>query len=298
MLKQFFSLPGCSGKTIDSANSMKKILFILFFSACYSLLFSQTGPDAILPSEKEVPGWRGAGEYKMYKEEDLKKLAGNDAELITEFGFKNVVSRNYFNFSGKEINVQVYTMDNTFGSYGLFLQKSRGEKVFKEFGNACFEKKGSFRFWKHIYFVVIQSESSGDTISQGFRQIAGIIDSKIKSKGVLPDILRFSGNRTGTTSLFRGPVALGNIYYFGPVNIFNINEGLAIENSDSRELIFKYTDNNEAVRRFSDAAGILGKMEKYSDFKLIDKYSFTMKDKEGKILTFKVDDICLDVIIK
>jgi hypothetical protein len=82
------------------------------------------------------------------------------------------------------------------------------------------------------------------------------------------------------------------------VNVFNINEGIAIENGESKEIILRYTDNNEAVRRFSDAAGILGRMERYSEFKLVDQYSFTMMDKDKKILTFKVDNECLNILIK
>jgi len=277
---------------------MKKAIFLLLVLPGYFYLYSQTGPDAILPSEKEVPGWRTSGESKMFNSDNLKKLKGDEAELIIEYGLRNVVSKDYYNFNGKVINIQVYRMNNTFGSYGIFLQKSKNEKVFKEFGNACFEKKGSFQFWKQMYWIVMHSEFSGDTISKGFRQMAGVIDSKIKSRGVLPDILKFGEKKAGTATLFKGPLALGNIYYFGPVNVFNINEGIAIENADSKEIILKYADNNEAVRRFSDAAGILGRMQRFSEFKLVDQYSFTMKDKDKKTLTFKVENECLDILIK
>jgi len=189
-------------------------------------------------------------------------------------------------------------MNNTFGSYGYFLQTSRKEKVFKEFGNASFENNNSFHFWKQIYYLEMISKSSGDTISAGFRQIAGYIDSRVKSRGTPPDIMKLADNKKGIPVLFKGPIAMDKIYYFGPVNIFNIEEGIAFENNDSKELIYKYQDNNEAVRRFSDAAGILSKMQRYSDFRLVDRFSFTLKDRDGKVLTFKVDDNCLDVVIK
>ena len=39
-------------------------------------------------------------------------------------------------------------------------------------------------------------------------------------------------------------------------------------------------------------------MTKFSDFTMVDSYSFTLKDKEGKTLTFKVNDNCLDITIK
>jgi hypothetical protein len=189
-------------------------------------------------------------------------------------------------------------MNNIFGSYGIFLHKSKWEKVNKEFGNSYYEKEGIYAFWKQYYFILMHSAVSGDSVSAGFRQMAGVIDSKIKSRGKMPDILSFSNNRTGNPILFKGPVSLSLIYYFSPLDIFKINEGIAFESSDSKEIILKYPDNNEAVRRFSDAAGILGRMTKFSDFKMTDTYSFSMKDKDGKTLTFKVNDDCLNIPIK
>jgi hypothetical protein len=276
----------------------KKSILLLVAIMGYCNLFSQSGPDAILPSEKEVPGWRTSGKNKIYNKENLRDFINEEAELFNEFGLRSVITRDYYNFSGKVINIQVYTMDNSFGSCGIFLQKSKGEKVFREFGNACFEKAGSFVFWKQYYLILMNSGSSGDSISFGFRLMAGVIDSKIKSKGLFPDIMRFSDGKTGNITIFKGPLAMANIYYFSPLNIFRINEGMAIENDDNKEIILKYTDNNEAVRRFSDAAGILGGMTKFSGFIMVGDYSFALKDKDGKSLTFKVNDNCMNITIK
>jgi len=260
--------------------------------------FSQTGPGAILPAEKEVPGWRTSGDLRTYNSDNLFNLINGEAEMFKEFGIRYAVSMDYYNFTGRMINIQVYTMVNTFASLGIFLQRSKGEKVFKEFGNACFEKSGNFTFWKQYYYVTLHSGSSGDTISSSFRLMAGIIDSKIKSRGLLPDIMGLSNNKTGNVTIFKGPLALSKIYYFGPVNVFDIYEGIAIENGDNSEIILKYSDNNEAVRRFSNAAGILGGMSKFSAFVMTGNYSFSMKDNNGKTLTFKVDGDCMDILIK
>jgi hypothetical protein len=277
---------------------MRKLFIFLFaiLGCCNS--FSQSGPDAILPSEKEVPGWRTTVEYKLYNKDNFQSIIIAETDLFKEFGLKNVISKDYYNFSGKVINIQVYTMNNIFGSYGIFLHKSKGEKVTKEFGNSCYEKDGTYAFWKQYYFILMHSAMPGDSVSAGFRQMAGVIDSKIKSRGNMPEILSFSNNRAGIPILFKGPISLSEIYYFSPLDIFKINEGIAFESTDNKEIIFKYPDNNEAVRRFSDAAGILGGMTKFSNFSMVGPYSFVMKDKEGKTLTFKVDDNCLDITIK
>jgi hypothetical protein len=277
---------------------MKKTIIILLLIHVSFTVLSQSGPGAILPSDKEVPGWRTSGDMKIFNRDNLSNLINGDAEIFKEFGIRYAVSKDYYNFKGKVINIQVYTLENTFGSYGIFLQKSKGEKVFKEFGNACFEKDGSFTFWKQYYLIVMHSTSTGDTISGGFRLMAGIIDSKIKSRGLLPEILGFSNDKKGDIKLIKGPLALSEIYYFSPMNVFYINEGIAIENRDTCEIILKYADNNEAVRRFSDAAGVLSGMSKFSDFIMIGDFAFAMKDKAGKTLTFRVDNNCLDIKIK
>ena len=279
-------------------NDMRKLFILLFAIIGCGNSFSQTGPDAILPSEKEVPGWRTTGEFKQYNKDNFQNILKDETDLFREFGLRNVITRDYYNFSGKVINIQVYTMNNTFGSFGIFLHKSKGEKVTKEFGNSCYVKVGTYAFWKQYYFVLMHSALSGDSVSAGFKQMAGVIDSKIKSRGNIPEILSFSNNRSGSPILFKGPVSLSAVYYFSPLDIFKINEGIAFENTDNKEIILKYPDNNEAVRRFSDAAGILGAMTKFSDFTMVDSYSFTLKDKEGKTLTFKVNDNCLDITIK
>jgi hypothetical protein len=276
---------------------MRTALFVLAIIVCFRAP-SQTGPGAMLPSDNEVPGWRISGDLNIFSNESIARLINEEANLYREYGLKTAVSRDYYNYSGKVINVQVFTMDNTFGSCGLFMMKSKGEKVFNEFGNACYEKPGKFSFWKHYYYIVMSSLSTSDTILNGFRQIAGVIDSKIKSRGMMPGILGFSADKTGNVIIFRGPLALSNIYYFSPLNIFNINEGIAIENDKKKEIILKYQDNNEAVRRFSDVAGILSSMSKFSDFIMAGEYSFAMRDKEGKILSFRVVDNCLNITIK
>jgi hypothetical protein len=252
----------------------------------------------MLPDDTEVPGWRPAGVLKVYKSDNLHTLINADADLVLEYGFRQAITRDFYNYSGKLINIQVFTMDNTFGSYGIFLQKSKGEKVFQKYGNSCFEKPHSFGFWKQFYFIYMQSEFEGDTITEGFRLFAGIIDSKIKSKGLFPEILGLSSDKKGNITIFKGPLALSKIYYFSPSNVFFINEGIAVENDNSKEIILKYADNNEAVRRFSETAGILGAMTKFTNFIMTGSFSFTMKDREGKTLVFKVDGNCLDITIK
>jgi hypothetical protein len=142
------------------------------------------------------------------------------------------------------------------------------------------------------------SRFSGDTINEGFRQIAGFIDARIRTKGKPPEILDYCVDKKGTVTIFKGPLALSEIYYFSPLNIFFADEGIAVTNGDTTELIFAYIDDNEAVRRFTEVAGIVSQMSKFSDFIMPAPFTFAMMDRNGKMLTFRVIENKIDVIIK
>lgn len=258
----------------------------------------QTGPGAMLPGKDDVAGWGTAKEMKIFSKENLQSFANEETDLITELGFDYGVEQDYYNFRDKLISVRVYVMTSSFGSCGLFMRYSKSRKAVKEYGNSSYEKEGEYGFWKQFYFVKLSSVSSGDTIKEGFRMIAAFIDSRIRSKGVIPEILVFSEGKPGDVTIFKGPLALSGIYYFSPLNIFHVREGIAIENGGTKEIILKYSDNDEAVRRFSEVAGILSGMSRFSDFIMLENFSFALKDRDRKTLVFKVSENYLNITIK
>ena len=272
-------------------------LFCWLFISC-TLVYSQTGPAAFLPEKDDLPGWRLTAEPKIFRVENLYDLVKEDYKLIMEYGFDNAVSASYYNFQGQDMYIQVFTMESTFGSCGLFLRNSRDAETLKDFGNATYRKTNEYGFWKHFYFIRMTSRFSGDTINEGFRQLAGFIDARIRTRGQSPSILDYSKDKSGNIIIFKGPLALSEIYYFSPLNVFFANEGIAIIDKDKTELIFTYTDNNEAVRRFTEVAGIVSQMSKFSNFVMPAPFSFAMMDKAGKMLTFKVAENRINVVIK
>jgi hypothetical protein len=278
-------------------SKLKFYLLLLLIIFAGSLAKSQTGPASFLPEASELPGWRPAGEPVIYKNTNLVSLAGEETPVIKEFGFNYAVAQQYYNFGYRVIDVKVFVMENTFGSYGLFLRHSRKEKVFSDYGNSSFQKHGEYGFWKQKYFVSMHCDIENDTVNEGYRQIAAFIDSKIKSKGLFPGIMGLTGEDTKNVRLFSGPLGLSEVYYFSPLNIFFIQEGVAFERGDTTRIILKYPDNNEAVRRYSEAAGILGAMPKFTGFTMDGNFSFLMKDKEGKTLSFRVNESNLEISI-
>ena len=260
--------------------------------------FAQTGKGAMLPDKDDIAGWKPEGEMKIFNSEALRNLAKEETEFIKEYGFDYAVEQKYYNYRNMLITVNVYVMKNSFGSCGLFMRYSKKQKVFQEYGNSTYEKAGEYGFWKQMYFVKLTSGSEGDTIKEGFRMISGFIDSKIRTKGSVPEILGYSKDKPGNVTIFKGPLALSEIYYFGPNNIFFIDEGLAIENGETKEIILKYSDNNVAVRRFTEVAGLLSRMSKFSDFVMLDDFSFALKDRDRKKLVLTVSENCLNITIK
>ena len=277
---------------------MKKYSLFVLLLILTGRLFSQTGKGAFLPDINDLPGWRPAGEVEVYKSESLEKIADAETGLILEYGLNYAVARKYYNFGYRVINVQVYTMDNSFGSYGLFLRHSKNEKVFSKYGNSCYEKAGEFGFWKQFYFIRMFSDVKNDTVSEGYSQIAAFIDSKIRSRGVFPPIMNLSDKEAKNVRIFRGPLALSEIYYFSPLNIFFVNEGIAFDKGDTTKIILKYPDNNDAVKHYTEVAGILSAMPKFTDFRMDGNFSFSMKDKEHKTLIFSVSESNLEISIE
>ncbi len=277
---------------------MNKYSIFIFLLLISGRLLSQTGKGAFLPDVNDLPGWRPAGETEVFRSESLERIAGAETGLIMEYGLNYAVARKYYNFRFRAINVQVYTMDNSFGSYGLFLRHSRNEKVFSKYGNSCYEKPGEFGFWKQFYFIRMFSDVKNDSVSEGFSQIAAFIDSKIRSRGLLPSIMSLSENSAKNVRIFRGPLALSEIYYFSPLNIFFVNEGIAFDKGDTTKIILKYPDSSEAIKHYTEVAGILSAMPKYSDFRMDGNFSFSMKDKEHKTIIFSVSESNLEISIK
>jgi hypothetical protein len=277
---------------------MRFLLFLIIASIASVAGYSQTGPGAMLPGKDDVPGWRTAGEIKIWSKENIRNFAKEESDLVMEYGFDHAVEQDYYNYRNKLIKAKVYVMTSSFGACGLFMRYSKNQKVIKEYGNSAYQKVGEYGFWKHLYLVKLTSASAGDTITDGFRMIAAYIDSKIRSKGMIPEILGLSGGKAGNVTIFKGPLALSEIYYFSPLNIFFVQEGIAIENGDTKDIILKYSDNNEAVRRFTEVAGLLSGMNKFSDFIMLENFSFALKDRDRKTLVFKVSENYLKINIK
>lgn len=277
---------------------MRLRIFIFFVYLASLASRAQTGPGAMLPDKDDIPGWRTAGQIKIFSKEALPGFSKEESGILTEYGFDYAAEQSYYNYSNRLINAKVYVMKSSFGSCGLFMRSSRDQNTFREYGNSAYTKAGEYGFWKQYYFVKLTSGSEGDTISEGYRLIAAFIDSKIRSKGIIPDILGFSEGKAGNVTIFKGPLALSEIYYFSPLNIFFIQEGIAIDNGKSMEIFLRYSDNNEAVRRFTEVAGILGEMTRFSDFIMLENFSFAMKDRERKTLVFKVTENNIHITIR
>jgi hypothetical protein len=274
--------------------SFLPIILILF---TWQMLSGQTGPAAMLPEDENLQGWIKRGEVKVWRKENIRNFAKNESDIVLEYGFNYAVEQNYIDAGNDLINVKVYVMYNSFGSCGLFMRSGKNQKIVKGYGNSAYQKEMEYAFWKHLYFVKISAVTAGGSVEKGMKMIASFIDSKIKSKGTTPEILDLAQGKTGAVTIFRGPLVLSEIYNFSPQNIFFIEEGIAIESGKRKEIFLKYTDRNEAVRHFTEAAGLLSRINKFYDFKMPDNFSFSMKDRDSRKLVFSVSDNYLNITI-
>jgi hypothetical protein len=256
---------------------------------------AQTGPAALLPAEGETEGWVLNGDPALYGGDDLFFLINGGADIYYEYGFREVIAASFTNPGGEEIKLEVYRMKDCFAAYAVFLQQSTGSEKGKSFGTNSFVNNGSLGFWKHHYFILMRSNSENSIVSDGMSMMAGSVDKRIKQECRLPDIATSFSNRSGRITLLRGKIALSNIYYFSPRDIFLIEEGIAVEESGVKEIWLHYSDPGKPVQRLAEVSALLSSDNRFTGFAMSGAETVTFSDNRGNRITMEASGNLLKI---
>ena len=278
--------------------SLNRKIILLFAILIGISAKGQTGMKALLPAEGELTGWELQGEPKEYSGEDLFILIDGGADLVSEYGFKEVITATVVSDEGDELQLEIYRMADSFAAFGVYLQKKPGNAAGYEAGNNCFIDEFSLGFWKQHYFALIRTKYTSDSITAGMKIIADLVDSRIRNRGRWPEIFtQAASGATGKITLIRGKIALSNVYHFTSRDIFRIDEGIAIENSTGTEILFRYETPDESVHRLGEVAGFLSRDERFTGFRMTGDLSFALVDDEGNDIEITSDGKYLRVDI-
>ena len=188
-------------------------------------------------------------------------------------------------------------MEDTFGSYALYLQKSRGAGETYTAGNNSYLDTLSLGFWKHHYLVTISCDRMYDSTLLGMKLVADLVDSRIRPYGKLPDITGPFMQRPGRVTLLRGKIGLSYIYHFTTTDVFRIEEGIAIEETGRAEIWLKYPNSNMSVQRLGEVAGVLSRDPRFTGFMMSGDLSFRLSDKIGNTIDIEATGRYLKILV-
>ena len=143
-------------------------------------------PAAFLPSSFD--GWTPMRADRNFSGEELYDYIDGGAELFLSFGFKTVYNRIYAAEDQPDIFVDIFEMNTSFDSYGVFTQSR--EKNENQFGQESEYTEGAVLFWKDNYYVSIISSIETKESNTAIFKLAQIIDSAIPKTGFKPDIVK------------------------------------------------------------------------------------------------------------
>ncbi|MEZ5001214.1 MAG: DUF6599 family protein [Bacteroidales bacterium] len=262
-----------------------------------SSMYGQTGMKALLPVEGEIKGWEVAGPVRQYGAEQLESIAGRESVLYSEYGFREAIRASMINSSGEILGLEIYRMDDTFGSYALYLQKSRGAGETYTAGNNSYLDSLSLGFWKHHYLVTISCDRLNDSTLLGMKLVADLVDSRIRPNGKLPEITAPFMQRPGRVTLLRGKTGLSYIYHFTTTDVFRIDEGIAIEETGRAEIWLKYPNPDMSVQRLGEVAGVLSRDQRFTGFMMSGDQSFRLSDRLGNTIDIEATGRYLKILI-
>lgn len=247
-------------------------LFILLLYAS-SPLSGNLDPSkkitAYLPTAKQLKNWKPVETPQTAVGEDLFQLINGGAEIYQEYGFEEAVIQEYANENRKSVNVEIYRMISPASAYGLYSFKTGQSGTTLSIGQDAMLEEYYLNFWKGDILVTLTGFDADSETIAGLTHIARVIESKIDTTGERPwliGLLPSENMNPRSVKYVKGELALSNMYDFGSGNIFGVTEGAIGNYGDSRIFIFKYKNESECQRWFSQAELYFSKSKSFFDF--------------------------------
>lgn len=242
----------------------------------------ETSLEIFLPVD-QIEGWKVDGHTDMFEGDDLFFLINGGADVYLEYGFKQVISRNYTSESGNSLKVELYEMldeDAAFGIFSLF-KIDEGTTQFAQVGRMS---DNHIRFRTNKYFGIIMLQSSDPPSLKSMIGFARFLVNTLPGgteKPELVSLLPDEGFISSDVKYFRGNIGLSNIYSFGSGDIFGFSEGVYGNYGSHSLIILKYQNGNELKGISQKIHNNLMNNKKFSDFKL-NGLSLKWKDNQGR----------------
>jgi hypothetical protein len=264
---------------------VKLIAITLLLIAASAAAQQATGDlSGYLPASGEVAGWKLHNEPKNYRGDELFRMINGGAGIYHEYGFRQALSAEYVDVSGKSISLEIYEMKSPASAYGIYTFKMGDNGKALSIGREALLQDYYLNFWKGNLLVTVIGRDSEERTVEGVVGLAKAVDARITHTGERPDLavlmlrqpLGFSHPK-----YVLGPLGVKNSYIFDTENIFRFREGMIGTVGDCQAFVFGYVDKGESAEAFKYATTRLNNNPKFMNRALQgNRYSMVGPEKE------------------
>lgn len=273
---------------------MNRIRFFLKLSVWLMPLMvtPSLGQTAIglLPGNDWLPGWQRSYEVQAYEGDDLFFLINGGADLFLEYGFSDVAAVELKHPTEGRIYVEVYRMASDSAAFGVFSLRRGSLNLEVNPGPWVVYGEDNLHLWQGPFYVSVSSSGLSNLNKlKVFTQFIGFISERAPRENHTPALFDQYRQEEMTRAVYAlGPLALNNFYHFGPGNILQVSEALALEKEYHREIILAYPDEMTAKKVFFTFIDHVRDSGRYSDFSE-EGEEYLFRDRQGNPLVARLD---------
>ncbi len=254
----------------------------------------------LLPGAGDLQGWTPRGKPQVFKGEDLFLYIDGGAEIVHEYGFRQVCTQDYANAAGKSVTLDIYEMATPEDAFGMYSFKTGAGGKAVAIGQDGRLEDYYLNFWKGRDLVtVVGPDASADSLD-GIERVGRAAEAKIGPDGERPSFLAVlpkSWSAAGRLIYLKGMLAVRNIYPFFARDLFLFKEGIASDQGPLKVFVLRYGDKDECAKRFVALRDAFRTAPAYRNFRELPGGIFEIADAKGNAVFGAAFEDCLGLII-
>ncbi len=276
----------------------QKILFI-FLIVC-GIAFSSKGQTAqeVIPGPEWQEGWAASYEVMSYEGDDLFFLINGGADLYMEYGFADVAAVELSHPEKGNLYIELYRMDSDSAAFGIFSLR-KGDISVKIYP-APWAAYGDdvLHVWNGNFYMMVSGGQMKTATLETFTKLVAYLADKVPAENELPAVARqLPDSESSHYAYLMGPLALNNIYSFGPGDVFHTREAVVLFEENQKHLNFYYESEPLAKEVFAGVRAYMENSGRFNDFQG-DQRSFHAVDRRGNRLLGKSGEKMIQVTVE
>jgi hypothetical protein len=169
-----------------------------------------------------MDSWEPFDELLRYEPENLYDFINGGAEVYVEYGFVQVITREYVKGNDSVI-FTIYEMEDPEAAFGIFSYNRTPQKQSVDVGDGGFQGGFQLVFWQDRYYVILESYTQTEEMADTVSNLARRISNNIGARAAEPDAIRRLPAASligGSAKLLGGHLALGSLLFLGTPDLF------------------------------------------------------------------------------